>query len=145
MGTITVERHATSVANPLDEAGTWLRTAVAVPYDSRDSAAWIREFQMCVSSARRALALRSVALRGDRGLPPRLLALGDREAESHEQITRLADELFTGAYMALEPDLLEMVELVESAKELECAIERLRRHRSDLLFESTYRDLGGGG
>lgn len=150
MGTMTLERQGkpgagTPPSDPLEEASTWLRRAVSVPYNSRDSSAWIREFQLCVASARRVLAVRSAAMRDDRGLQPRLLSLADREADAHEQVSRLADELFTDVYMAVEPDLLEMVDLAESAKALEYAIERLREHRSDLLFESTYRDLGGGG
>jgi hypothetical protein len=146
MGTITLERRrAVPQPDPLEEAVGWLRKAVAVPYDAHDATAWAREFQQCVASARRVLASRSAAMRDDRGLQPRLLALADREADAHEHVTRLADDLFTDAYMAVQPDLLEMVDLVEGTKELECAIDRLRERRSDLLFESTYRVLGGGG
>ncbi|MGH2608514.1 MAG: hypothetical protein ACRDHF_05440 [Tepidiformaceae bacterium] len=136
---------ASPLSDPLDEASTWLRMAVAVPYDSRDPTAWIREFQLCVASARRVLAARGMALRDESGFPPRLRALAGREADAHEQVTRMSDDLFTDAYLATQPDLLDMVDLVEAAKELEQALEGLRERRSDLLFEATYRDLGGGG
>ncbi len=134
----------TSLGDALEEASCWLRQAVAIPYESADSARWAREFQPMVAAVRRLLATRGAALREGAGLPPRLRAWAAREADDHEHVTRMADELFTDAYMATEPDTLEMVDLIESAKELQRAIERLRERRSDLLFEATYRELGGG-
>lgn len=131
--------------DPLTEAGAWIRKALAVPYEASDSAAWVREFQACVAAMRRVLAARGIALRSEASRQPRLQALASREADAHEQVTRIADDLFTDAYLAVQPDLLEMVDLVESAKELERALDRLRDHRSDVLFEETHRDIGGGG
>lgn len=146
MGTTTlIPRTDTVPADALDEAVRWLRLAATVPYDAREPAAWLQEFQACIGAARRELAGRSVTMRDERGVLPRLLPLAERAAGEHEGVTRLADDLFTDAYLATEPDLLEMVELAEAAKALEQAINGLRERRSDLLFESTHRDLGGGG
>jgi hypothetical protein len=38
-----------------------------------------------------------------------------------------------------------MVDLTEAVKALERAVSRRRNHRSDLFFEATHRDIGGGG
>jgi hypothetical protein len=142
VGTLTVERYPAPLGtNPLEEAASWLRRAATVPYDSRDPVPWLEEFRACVAAARRALATSALE---SPGLPPRLLPSARRESEAHEGVTNLAAALFTDAYIAVEPDLLEMVDLAESAKALEHAINALRDRRSDLLFEATYQDIGGG-
>ena len=130
---------------PLDEATAWLRRAVSVPYEARDPGRWLREFQECVSLARRMLATRAAELRR-RGVPqPRLIPLATREEVRHEQLARMADALFTDAYLLVVPDLLDMVDLTEAAKALERAVARQAERRSDLLYEADYLDLGGGG
>lgn len=131
--------------DPLEEASTWLRRAVTVPYEASDPGRWLKEFQVCVANARRMLGARAAYLREESYPMPRLRQALSREAEAHEQVARMADALFTDAYLAVEPDLLDMVDLTEAVKALERAVSRRRNHRSDLFFEATHRDIGGGG
>jgi hypothetical protein len=129
----------------LEEATEQLRRASRVPYEAQGPGRWLREFQHHVSMARRLLAARSIDLRHDSTEgPPRLGPLAERRRQCHEQLARAADDLFASAYISVQPDLLEMVELTEAAKALEHALRRERERRSDLLFEATHRDLGGG-
>lgn len=133
------------VPDPLEEATEQLRRASRVPYEAQEPGRWLHEFQHHVSMARRLLAARSVDLRQRPAEAlPRLGPLAERRLQCHEQLARAADDLFTSAYLSVEPDLLEMVELTEAAKALEHALRRERERRSDLLFEATHRDLGGG-
>ena len=76
---------------------------------------------------------------------PRLIPFATRQEAAHDQLSELADALFTDAYILISPDLLDMVDLTEAAKSLERAIAREHGRRSDVLFESTHRDIGGGG
>ena len=129
----------------LDEARAYLREALALPYETRDPMRWASQFRECVSGARRVLARRAAELRAGTVTHPRLIPLATRQEAAHDQLSELADALFTDAYILTSPDLLDMVNLAEAAKSLEREIAREHSRRSDVLFESTHRDIGGGG
>lgn len=128
----------------LEEARQWLRKAVTVPYEASDARRWLREFLGCVGGARRALAGRLAEVRGLRPATNPLSPLMERHERAQEELAQMADALFTDAYLLVSPDLLEMVDLTEAAKELERAILRERGEHGDFRFHSTPGEAAGG-
>lgn len=137
--------------DPLTEARDLLRSAARLPFHANQPGAWQAAFRQAVNGARAAIRhhiwvadLPDSPLHQAEELAPRLLPTVDQQREEHQVFTQRIDALVAEASAPGQVDIWKMIELSEQAILLEMALARHHNRLTQLVFETTHRDLGTG-
>jgi len=141
-----------TIRDPLAEARELLRQAARLPFHASRPQAWQAAFRQAVADARSAIRhhiwsaeLPDSPLNRAESLEPRLLPRVDQQREEHELFSRKIDELVEEASAPGDVDIWKMIELSEQAILLEMALARHHNRLTQLVFETTHRDIGEAG
>lgn len=141
-----------TIRDPLAEARDLLRHAARLPFHANQPQAWQSAFRQAVTDARAAIRhhiwsaeLPDSPLNLAEMLEPRLMPRVDQQREEHEAFSRKIDGLVAEASAPGDIDIWKMIELSEQAILLEMALARHHNRLTQIVFETTHRDLGEAG
>lgn len=141
-----------SLKDPLAEARDLLRQAARLPFHAHEPLSWQTAFRQAVTGARAAIRhhiwsaeLPDSPLNRAESLEPRLLPKVDQQREEHERFAAKADALVAVASEPGEVDIWKMIDLSEQAVLLEMALARHHNRLTQIVYETTHRDLGAAG
>jgi hypothetical protein len=138
--------------DPLFAAREKLREAARLPFESSQPNSWQEMFIQVVEEARIDLR-RHIWMAGLSDSPlseaereePRLLPHVDHQRREQDELAENIDALIAAVGGHTVADIWKMIELGERAILLEMAIARHQNRLSELLFETTHRDVGIAG
>ena len=141
---------AFSLKDPLADARDKLRQAARLPFHAREPRAWQSAYRQLVVDARVDIRhhIWSSEL-PDSGLnkaefdDPRLLPRIENQRDEHLAFSASADELVAEASTSDDVDIWKMIEFSERAILLEMALARHHNRLTQIVYESTLRDIGG--
>jgi hypothetical protein len=141
-----------TIRDPLAEARDLLRQAARLPFHASRPQAWQAAFRQAVTDARAAIRhhiwsaeLPDSPLNRAEMLEPRLLPKVDQQREEHEAFASRAGHLVAEASAPGVVNIWKMIELSEQAILLEMALARHHNRLTQIVFETTHRDLGEAG
>lgn len=146
------ESSAMEFRDPLGEAREKLRHAARLPFHASQPSSWQSQFRELTQDARADIR-RHIWLAGLEESPlsdveqaePRLNYQVSIQRSEHDLFSENIDQLVADAGSRSPVDIWKMIELGERAILLEMALARHHNRLSELIYESTLRDVGGGG
>jgi hypothetical protein len=138
--------------DPLGDAREKLRHAARLPFHASQPSSWQSQFRELTQDARADIR-RHIWLAGLEGSPlsavehaePRLNYQVSIQRSEHDLFSENVDQLVADSSSTAPADIWKMIELGERAILLEMALARHHNRLSELIYESTLRDVGGGG
>lgn len=138
--------------DPLADAREKLRQAARLPFHAAQPGSWRDSFRQLTQDARAGIR-RHIWLAGLPDSPlnrveaaePRFNLQVEAQRSEHEKFSADVDDLVVDANEAAPADIWKMIELGERAILLEMALARHHNRLSELIFETTHRDIGGAG
>ncbi|MGE3075205.1 MAG: hypothetical protein AB7N24_15730 [Dehalococcoidia bacterium] len=138
--------------DPLGEAREKLRQAARLPFHASQPSSWQSQFRELTQDARSDIrrhiwlaALDGSPLKDVEQTEPRLNYQVSIQRSEHELFSENIDKLVADSGSPSPVDIWKMIELGERAILLEMALARHHNRLSELIYESTLRDVGGGG
>lgn len=143
---------AVEFRDPLGEAREKLRHAARLPFRAAQPSSWQSQFRELTQDARSDIR-RHIWLASLEGSPlndveqaePRLNYQVSIQRSEHDLFSENIDKLVADSGTTSPIDIWKMIELGERAILLEMALARHHNRLSELFYESTHRDVGGGG
>ncbi len=141
-----------TIKDPLADAREKLRHAARLPFHAHQPQSWQSAFRQLIADARADIRrhiwsaeLPDSPLNVAETQEPRLLHLVDQQREEHRVFAERADELVDESSRAGEVDIWKMIELGEKAILLEMALARHHNRLTQIVYETSFRDIGAAG
>ncbi len=141
-----------SIKDPLGDAREKLRHAARLPFHAHQPQSWQSAFRQLIADARADIRrhiwsaeLPDSPLNIAETQEPRLLNMVDQQREEHRVFAEKADELVDESSRPGEVDIWKMIEMGEKAILLEMALARHHNRLTQIVYETTFRDIGEAG
>ena len=141
-----------SIKDPLADAREKLRHAARLPFHAHQPQSWQSAFRQLIADSRSDIRrhiwsaeLPDSPLNIAETQEPRLHNMVDQQREEHRVFAEKVDELVDEASRPGEVDIWKMIELGEAAILLEMALARHHNRLTQIVYETTFRDIGEAG
>lgn len=141
-----------SIKDPLGDAREKLRHAARLPFHAHQPQSWQSAFRQLIAEARADIRrhiwsaeLPDSPLNVAETQEPRLHNMIDQQREEHRIFAERVDELVEEASRPGDVDIWKMIELGEQAILLEMALARHHNRLTQIVYETTFRDIGEAG
>lgn len=141
-----------SIKDPLGDAREKLRHAARLPFHAHQPQSWQSAFRQLIAEARSDIRrhiwsaeLPDSPLNIAETQEPRLHTMIDQQREEHRIFAERVDELVEEASRPGDVDIWKMIELGEKAILLEMALARHHNRLTQIVYETTFRDIGEAG